>query len=188
MSAPLVTVRPATPVKEVARLLRERQVSAVPVVDDQRRLVGLVSEGDLLPLELVDPRRQATPEALPHEAPETAAEIMTVDVVSVPADLDAGEAARMISSRGLRHVPVVEGGVAVGMLSRRDLIGMLTRADADLQSELEELLKAELGRSAPAVHVHDGEVEVALAEDAPAYPLVKVLAASIPGVLAVRGR
>lgn len=187
MSTPVVAVGPGTPVKEIARILREREISAMPVVGPDRRLVGLVSEGDLLPLELVDQRRQASPEQVPERAPATAAEVMTKDVISVPPDLDAGEAAQMISSRRLRHVPVVRDGEVVGMLSRRDLIGMLTRGDAELQAEIEELLASELGRGAPAVHVRSGELEVELAEDAPLYPLVRVLATSVPGVVAVRG-
>ncbi len=188
MSTPVVAVLPGTPVKDVARMLREREIGAVPVVDGERHLLGLVSEGDLLPLELVDQRRQATPEAVPERAPETAAELMTKGVISVPADMDAGEAAQVISSRRLRHVPVVQDGQVIGMLSRRDLIGMLTREDTDVQAEVADLLAAELGRTAPAVYVHDGELEVDLPEDAPAYRLVKVLATSIPGVVAVRGR
>lgn len=188
MSAPVVAVRPAAPVREIARLLRERQISAVPVIDDAGRLCGLVSEADLLPLELADQRSQATPEAVPERAPATAADVMSADVISVPSELDAGEAAQLISSRHLRHVPVLENDRVVGMLSRRDLIGMLTRGDAELQVEIEDLLAAELGRSAPAVHVRGGELEVELSEAAPVYPLVKVLATSIPGVVAVRGR
>jgi CBS domain-containing protein len=188
MSTPIVAVPPGTPVRELARLLLERQISAVPIVDGERRLLGLVSEADLLPIELVDQRRQASPEAVPERAPETAGELMTKDVISVPPDLDVGEAARVITTHRLRHVPVVEDGRVTGMLSRRDLLGMLTRGDAEVQAEIEGLLASELGAQAPAVHVRRGELEVALAEDAPAYRLVKVLATSVPGVVAVRGR
>lgn len=187
MSTPVVAVRAGTPMKEIVEVLREREISAVPVVDDDQRLLGLVSEGDLLRLELVDQRRQASPERVPEHAPATAAEVMTVEVISVPPELDAGEAAQMISSRRLRHVPVVRDGRVVGMLSRRDLLGMLTRGDAELEAEIEELLASELGRGAPEVHVRAGELKVELPEDAPLYPLVKVLATSVPGVVAVRG-
>ena len=187
MSTPVVSVRPATPLKEVARLLLDREISAVPVVDQEHHLLGLVSEGDLLTLELVDQRRLASPEAVPEHVPATAAELMTREVVAIPPDLDAGEAAQVITTRRLRHVPVVDGDRVVGMLSRRDLLGMLTRGDAELQADVEELLATELGRSAPAVHVRSGELEVDLPEDAPSYRLIKVLATSVPGVVAVRG-
>jgi len=186
MSWPAVAVGPETHLKEVAEILRSRQISSVPIVDAERRLLGLVSEADLLPLEaIIDQRRQATPEQLPASAPTRAAEVMTREVISVEADADAGEVARLMSERRLRHVPVTEDGRLAGMLSRRDLIGMLARPDSELQAEVQQLLDSELGHQTPRVEVHDGRLLIGLAADAPAYRLVEVLATSVPGIVAV---
>ena len=186
MSTPVVAVRAPTPIRQVIEILRDRQISAVPVVDADRRLIGLVSEGDLLTLELFDQRGQATPETVPEHAPLTAGELMTRDVVCVAPDTDAGEAAQVLAAGRLRHVPVTDGDRVVGMLSRRDLIGMLARRDAEIQAEVQELLADELGRAAPAVRVLEGELEVELSAEAPLYELVRTLATSVPGVRAVR--
>jgi CBS domain-containing protein len=185
MSAPAVVVRPATSIAQLAEILREREISAVPVVDADLRLLGLVSEGDLLPLELADGRSQESAGRVPARSPANAAAIMTKDVIWFEPTLDAGEAAHLMSARGLRHVPVVEDGRVVGMLSRRDLIGMMARTDEQIQAEVEELLSVELGRGAPRVHVHGGELHVELAGEAPLFQLVEVLATSVPGVRAV---
>ena len=173
-------------VKEVADIMRARQISSVPVVDSDRRLLGLVSEADLLALETIyDQRLQATPEVLPKAAPERAAEVMTSDVVTAEADDDAVETARLMTSRGLRHVPVLDAGRVAGMLSRRDLIGMLARADREIEAEVREVLVTELGRQAPTVSVREGHLFIDLEPDAPAYRLVEVLATSVPGIVAV---
>lgn len=172
--------------KQVAEILRSRQISAVPVVDAQRRLLGIISEADLLRLEtVVDQRHQATPVHLPNAVPETAGEVMTRDVISLEADTDAGLAAQLMTERRLRHVPVIELGHLAGLLSRRDLIGMLARSDSDIESEVADLLEEELGRQRPRVKVESGHLYVDISPTSPQYSLVEVLATSVPGVVAI---
>ena len=186
MSTPVVAVLPSTPLKEVAGILRDRQIGAVPVVDEQRRLLGLVSETDLLALETIgDMRHQATPEVIPEDAPDTAAEVMSKNVVCVNADTDASEVARLLTNRRLRHVPVIQDGKVAGMISRRDLLGMLARSDEDIERDVRALLEEELGRQCPEVRVEEGRLLVELTADSPLFPLVEVLATSIPGIIAV---
>ncbi|HEX6488277.1 MAG TPA: CBS domain-containing protein [Candidatus Dormibacteraeota bacterium] len=186
MSRPAVAVGPQTPLKQVAEILRSQQISAVPVVDSERRLLGILSEADLLELEtVVDQRHQATPVHLPRTVPETAGEAMTLDVISVDADTDAGLAAQLMIERRLRHMPVVELGRLAGMLSRRDLIGMLARSDSEIEADVAALLEQELGRQRPAVKVRSGHLYVDISPASPQYWLVEVLATSVPGVLAV---
>lgn len=187
MSRPVIAVNPDTPVKEVAAILRDRAIGAVPVVDRERRLLGLVSETDLLALETItDMRRQATPEVVPSSSPETVGEIMSREVVWVEGGLDAGEAARLLTNRSLRHVPVVEDGRVAGMLSRRDLLGMLTRTDAEIESDVVDLLEAELGPRHPQVRVREGTLFIDLAADAEMLRPVEALVSSVPGIVAVK--
>jgi CBS-domain-containing membrane protein len=107
MSRAVVTVPPDAGIKHAARVLVERELSALPVVDEKGRLVGIVSEADLLPIEnRPDPRSQATP-LLPTagSAPKTVAEVMTREVVVVTAGPEVSAprgSCSKVASRGCR--------------------------------------------------------------------------------------
>ncbi|MEV5410870.1 CBS domain-containing protein [Thermopolyspora sp. NPDC052614] len=109
MTAPVITVRRDTSVPDVAALLRGRRVSAVPVVDDEGAVVGLVSEYDLLAREGA-----------------TAADVMTSAVISVTEDTDVDEVRHLLVERRIRRVPVLSGGHMVGIVSRSDVMALLT--------------------------------------------------------------
>jgi len=189
MSAPVVCVSATTPVKEVAAILVERRISAVPVVDDDERLVGIVSEADLIALETSDdPRRHILPWH-PSEAlvARKAEEVMTRDVVTLPEDADAAEAARLMLQRNIKRIPVVAGDRVVGIVSRRDLLRTLARGDGEILAEVEELLEDEtftFGRFVP--DVHDGVVTLTGDADRSERRLVELVVRSVPGVLGVR--
>ena len=105
MTREVATVPPATPVAEVAALLRERRLTGVPVVDEAGHVLGMVSEVDLL----------GRPGA-------TAAEVMSRQVVSVSEDTDVDEVAQLFVNRGIRRVPVLAEGRLVGIVGREDLL------------------------------------------------------------------
>jgi CBS-domain-containing membrane protein len=109
----LLTVRGTTPVEAAAAVLTGARLTAVPVVDEQDRLVGIVSEADLV-RDPLDGRR--VPPA------RTVAGVMTTDVVSLSPDAGVPELARLMSGHGLRVVPIVEGGRLVGVVTRGDLL------------------------------------------------------------------
>jgi len=146
MSSPAITVTPDIHIKQVAALLVERGVSAIPVVDEKGLLVGIVSEADLVPLEAApDPRAHAAPVGEARERiPTTVAEIMTRDVVALPEDADAAEAARLMLERHVKRIPIVRGGRVVGIVSRRDLLRVLARSDQEIGEELRRLLEDDL--------------------------------------------
>jgi CBS domain-containing protein len=188
MSSPVVTVPPGMRLKEVADLLVSRGISAVPVVDGGA-LVGIVSEADLLPLELApDPRAHLAPVPAPPPAiPRTAAEAMTRDVVALPTAADVAEAARLMLERRIKSIPVLEGRRVVGIVARRDLLGVLARSDEDIARDLEGLLAAELGSPCPyGVTVRDGVVDLTGPPDPVGRRLATLLARGLPGVLEVR--
>lgn len=106
MTKDVVTVQSATPVREVADLLRERNVSGVPVVDDEGRVLGVVSELDVVS------RRGAT-----------AADIMSKQVISVTEDTDVDEVLHLFLNQRIRRVPVLSDGQHLaGIVSRSDLV------------------------------------------------------------------
>jgi CBS domain-containing protein len=189
MSSPVVTVRPATRLKEVADLLVTHGISAVPVTDADGRLVGIVSEADLLRPGLApDPRAHLTQTVdLPVEVPGVAAQVMTPEVVALPMDADLAEAARLMLERRIKSIPIVHGRQLVGVVARRDLLAVLARGDSEIATALEDLLAGELGPPSPyQVTVRDGVVELTGPHDPRSQRLAMVLARGVPGVVDVR--
>jgi len=189
MSRPAVIVRPDTSVKQVAALLVRRQISVVPVVDDDGRLVGIVSEADLIPRhDAVESRGEFEHvEQLLDFLPRTAADVMTRTVLTVPEDADVTKAARIMLEEHVKQAPVVRDGKVVGIVSRRDLLRPLARSDAEIRAEVAGLLDDELlGLGEVAVAMLPGGV---VRLRGPTEPwqrrLAEVLAGSVPGVTAV---
>ncbi len=193
MSSPVLTVAPDTGVKEAAALLVERGFTALPVVD-AGRLVGIVTEADLMPLEPTpDPRSHMAPlEADSRQRagplPSTVAEVMTREVVALPPDAYAAQAAQVMLTRGLRSIPITEEGRVVGVVTRRDLLRVLARGDEEIRQELTVLLAEELPDEPVAVAVSGGAVTLTFT--GPLGPddrrIAELLASTVPGVLSVR--
>lgn len=133
MTTEVVSVGPQTTVREIASLLIQRRISAVPVLEGGR-LIGIVSEGDLMRRPETDTDSGASPWlslfAGPGVAPDrfakvhgmTAREVMTRDVVTIAPDAPLDEVARLLESRRIKRVPVVEGRRLVGIVSRANLL------------------------------------------------------------------
>ncbi len=105
MTKDVITVPAAMPVREVANLLNERSVSGVPVTDDEGRVLGVVSEVDVV-------GRQGA----------TAADIMSKQVISVTEETDVDEVLHLFLNQRIRRVPVLSGQQLVGIVSRSDLV------------------------------------------------------------------
>lgn len=188
MTHPVITVTADTGIKTAAELLVDRAISALPVVDEKGALVGIVSEADLVPMETrPDPRTQATPQ-LPTAGrmPSVVAEVMTREVLTVPADCEVSRAARIMIDAGIKRVPVMRGWRVVGILSRRDLVKVIARRDSDIEAEV-RLRLGELGFGPDhgAVSVAAGVVTIQLAEGS-GRRLAESVALTVPGVLEVR--
>jgi|SRR5215207_5761372 len=143
MDSSPATVRPGTPVEEVVALLREHEVPGAPVVDDDGRCVGIVSEADLvLPDDqgdlhiphyinlfggtvFLEPLGRFE-QRLRKAFASTAADMMTRDPDTVAPDTSVKEAARLIHESGHNRLPVVdEDGRLVGVVTRLDVLGAL---------------------------------------------------------------
>ena len=180
MSSPVVTVAPDAPLLEVAGLLVEHGINAVPVVDGAGRLVGIVSEADLLPLEAHMTGTQAA---------RTAGEVMSRSVYTLGEDTDAAAAARLLLRHRLKSAPVLAGDRVVGMVARRDLLRLASRSDDDIRAELERRLTEEIeDLRRRGVEVADGVVTVDPGAGPLALRLLEALALSVPGVVEVRRR
>jgi CBS-domain-containing membrane protein len=189
MSRPVVTASPEMGIKSAARLLVERGISALPVIDSKGELVGIVSEADLLAMETrPDPRTQATPLApTAGRAPKTVAEVMTRNVRTVTTNTEASQAARMMLEASVKRVPVLQGHRVVGVLSRRDLVRVIARRDEEIESEivrrLDELGLAARGRR---VNVAAGVATIELDDGGSERRAAESVALTVPGVLEVR--
>jgi len=133
MSRDVARVHPETPLGELVELLVGRDYRGVPVIDATERVVGIVTNGDLVErgglsmrLELLaTASRETLQQALAALATDgrTVAEVMTRDVVTVPSDLSVLEAARLMTQRRLKRLPVVDAaGHLLGIISRVDLL------------------------------------------------------------------
>ena len=172
MSTDVATVRQGTPFKDVARLLARRDVSALPVVDRDGHVLGVVSEADLLV-------KQGTQEIewtrslrtwwrgrrnLRRATATTAGQLMTSPAVTVDTNSTVAGAARLLTAHNIKRLPVVdEDGKLVGIVSRKDLLTVFLRTDEDIRDDIvEHVFEHGLGiavnPAAVTVDVHDGEV------------------------------
>jgi len=164
MTANPITVSPQTPFKDIAELLTGNGISAVGVVDKTGALVGVVSEADLLPHLWEDPKPRRRDRRLARKATAcTAKDLMTSPVVTIDADDSLAVAAAKFAHTGVRRLFVLRNGKPAGVLSRRDLVRVFTRGDADLEREVcDRVLREQLnlGPDRVRVEVRAGVVTV----------------------------
>jgi CBS domain-containing protein len=209
MVAPVITVEPSTTVQEAAKLFVEKQISAVPVLDGDGNLVGIVSEGDLLHrVEAGTERRRSWWLHALIESDKLAAEyvkshghkvsdVMTRDVITTSPQTPLHEIATLMERNAIRRLPVLENGKLVGIVSRANLLQavasarqMLDTAPSDkairdrILSNLQKEIWAHTGLL--NVTVSNGIVDLwGLAESAAERKAIRVAAESTPGVNAV---
>jgi CBS-domain-containing membrane protein len=197
MTQEVVTARPATPFKDVAVLFHRNDITAVPVVDDQGRPLGMVSEADLIRKEAAAPDPEGRAPGAWMDArdrdraeAETAGGLMTSPAVTARAEWTVLEAARAMDRHKMKRLPVVdEAGRLVGIVSRRDLLQVFLRNDAAIREEIEHDVLGGTLWLAPRtvdVTVHDGVVTLAGVLPRRSMVLIAVrLCRSLDGVVAV---
>ncbi|MER6573265.1 CBS domain-containing protein [Streptomyces sp. NPDC001093] len=143
MTRAVVAVGRKAPFKEIVERMEQWEVSALPVLEGDGRVVGVVSEADLLPKEEFrdsDPDRFTQLRRLPDLAKAGAVcaeELMSTPAVTVHADAALAEAARIMALRHVKRLPVVNAeGVLEGVVSRGDLLKVFLRPDDDLADEI----------------------------------------------------
>uniref|UniRef100_A0AAU2JYT8 CBS domain-containing protein n=1 Tax=Streptomyces sp. NBC_00049 TaxID=2903617 RepID=A0AAU2JYT8_9ACTN len=196
MTEEVVSAVSDTTFKEVAKLLAQHDITGLPVLDAEDRVVGVVSESDLLNQQgsaaLIE-RDAAEGAAVPETATYTAGEVMSAPAVTVRADETAAEAARLMSRRGVERLPVVdEEDRLVGIVTRRDLLRLFLRPDAEIRRRvIEDVLTDTMGLSTDAVEIHvvDGIVTLeGTLERQSQVPVLIRLTERLDGVVAVAAR
>jgi CBS domain-containing protein len=185
MTAEIVSVTPQTPVKRAIQLMHAHQITAMPVLDGQDGLVGVVSEADVIRGSMIPDRRaHEIPVRVERSSlPATVGDVMTPHPVTIRSDQDLAAAVELLADTQVKSLPVVDDGHLAGMLSRRDLIAVLARGDEVIGAEVEGLLRD--GDVPCRVEVVDGVVELTGQSDVHARDIARVLAASVPGVVGV---
>jgi CBS domain-containing protein len=181
MTSSVIAVGPQASVSEIATLLLENHISAVPVVDENGKLVGMVSEGDLIRRADLGTERQRSWWLTLFGEAERAAEyvkthgrkardVMTTELITVDPDATIGEIAFLLEKNRIKRVPVTENGELVGLVSRANLIRALAAGggvkelagnDAAIREEfLKELKEAGLRTYLVNVVVDSGVAQV----------------------------
>lgn len=200
MTSDVVTVRPETSLKDVAAILTERRISGVPVVNASGKVVGVVSEGDILFKERGPSERTgllawfADPYDVAEQlklAARTAGEAMTAPAKTIAPWRPVSSAAAEMLDEGVNRLPVVDDeGRLMGIVTRADLVRAFVRTDAEIVREVrEKVLERALLLETPetvTVGVDGGVVTldgfVELRADA---ELIPTLVARLPGVVDV---
>lgn len=199
MTTRVVAVRKDASFKEMAAMLRSSRISAFPVVDDARRVIGVVSEADLLVKEAVQADGTSLLAALRHFREEdkaagiTAGDLMTGPAVTIGPDAPVEEAARRMYDRRVKRLPVVnEAGLLLGIISRVDVLSVFDRPDAEIRREVMRQVLPDILATVPHgldVTVRDGIVTLAgpLRSDRDGRAILDAVR-HVQGVVAVRDR
>lgn len=209
MVSPVVTVKPDSTVKDVAKLLLERRISAAPVVDDQGKLVGMISEGDLIHRAEIGTQERpswwlllvAEDSALASDYikshSRSVADLMTRNVITAGPDTPVSEIARLLEKNAIKRVPIVQDGRVVGIVSRANLLQAIATSGDKLETpvsdqDIREQLLAHL-KAQPWAHtgllnatVSAGVVDLwGITSSETERKAVKVAAETMPGVKTV---
>ncbi|HET6352678.1 CBS domain-containing protein [Streptomyces sp.] len=207
MVGDVVSVTPATPFKDVAKLLAEYDITGLPVLDDDGRVLGVVSESDLLVRqasaggadeEQQGPRhgrtaRSAADTRYDKREGLTARLLMSAPAITVHAEDTVAKAARTMLRRGVERLPVVDADDRlVGIVTRRDLLQVFLRPDSEIRRHVvEDVLTDTLGLAPNVIEVHvvDGVVTLeGQLERHSQIPVVLQLTQRLDGVVSVVDR
>jgi CBS domain-containing protein len=195
MTTDVVTVGTATSYKQVARIMTERKVNAMPVVTADGHVLGMVSEADVLRKEERLFRRLGT--GLPRRSrreraqalARNAGELMTSPAITIHPEAKLGAAARLMNGHRIRRLPVVDpSGKLIGIVSRRDLLSVFLRPDEEIVAQVEGALTGVLLDEPEEVRVtvRDGVVILSGTIARPELiPVAERLASEADGVVAV---
>jgi len=202
MSTPVVAVLDKASYKDIIIALRQWRVSACPVLDAAGRVIGVVSEADLLlrevgPEPFTGPDRSLRASGRRGErakaAGETAAELMTTPAVTISPGASVADAARLMYERGVKRLPVVDSsGQLVGIVSRIDVLSVFTRPDAQIRDDvLRQVIAGDFALDPAMFEVTVTSGIVTITGQVDSYDLARQLIGAVrhvDGVIEVRDR
>ncbi|MFI7324819.1 CBS domain-containing protein [Streptomyces rubiginosohelvolus] len=196
MTRKVIAVAPTASFKDIVTAMSRWSVSALPVVEGEGHVVGVVSEADLLPKEEFHERSPGLLEqmhrldATAKAGSSTAEDLMTRPALTIGPDAALPQAARLMATRRVKRLPVVEGDVLRGIVSRSDLLKVFLRPDEELARDVREQVIARLfplSRKEVSVRADAGVVTMSGAvREAGLVPVAARLARAVEGVVDVR--
>ena len=199
MTTQVVAVKLGASVKEMAAALRENRISAFPVVDDDGKVIGVVSEADMLAKEVLNGDHTGTITAMLHRREQdkadglTARDLMTHPAVTVTPDDSVEQAARLMYTLQIRRLPVIDhDGRLVGIISRTDVLAVYDRPDDEIRQEIIDNVIVHGFLQDPEVFTVGVQAGVVTLEGSPesaalGHDLVRKMR-HVQGVVAVRDR
>jgi len=198
MSTHVIAVRQSAPYKEMAAMLHEQRVSAFPVLDDDNKVVGVVSEADLLTKEALEgtvPRTLLSRQERVRKQVNalTAAGLMTKPAVTIGPDEPVTRAARLMFDKRVKRLPVIrDDGKLIGILTRSDVLSVYSRPDAEIERQVTKDLILETFLCDPdrfTITVKDGVVTISGTPESSnvGFDIISAIR-HMEGVVAVRDR
>jgi len=145
MSTHVIAVRQKAPYKDMAAMLHDQRISAFPVIDDDNKVIGIVSESDLLTKEALEGTVPRTLQSLTRQRVRsqvnavTAADLMTKPAVTIGPDKPVTDAARLMFNRRVKRLPLIsDDGTLIGIVTRSDVLSVYGRPDAEIQREISQ--------------------------------------------------
>jgi CBS domain-containing protein len=180
MTTNVVSISPAVGVRHAVAIMMQSNVSGLPVVDDEGRVCGMLTEGDLLlRREIRVPLRSArAPELISEIDLERyictngwcVADVMSRDVIVARPDSEISDIAESLQAHRIKRLPIVEDGRLVGIVSRRDILGIIARSptaalpcgDDSIKLAIRTRLRSDLGLTPQKVQVtvRNGQVTI----------------------------
>jgi CBS-domain-containing membrane protein len=196
MTQTVASVGRSASFKVIVEMMQDWEVSALPVLEGEGRVVGVVSEADLLPTEELrdSPEEGYALLRLPADVAKagalTAGDLMSSPAITVRASATLAEAARIMAREKVKRLPVVdESGLLVGVVSRVDLLKVFLRDDQDIAEEIRRDIVSHLfplTSSALRVDVHDGVATLSgTVRDTALVPVAARLVRAVEGVVDV---
>lgn len=200
MTRDVLTIGPEASVRDVAAVLVEHGISGLPVCDEQRRVMGVISEGDILFKEHKPTERRrrplfwlvdgTTPKSILKARARTAGEAMTAPAVTIAPFRSVEEAARVMVDEGVNRLPVVRGDELVGIVTRADLVRAFSRPDQEIERDIrKDVIERNLWLEPGTVEleVERGQVKLAGTLHAKSDAnLLERLTQRVPGVVSVQ--
>jgi CBS domain-containing protein len=188
-----LTVRLDTSLKDVAAILSSQGISGLPVLDGDSRVLGVVSEADILRKEqgLGGPRGgvlgwldRGAPD--PKLEARTAGEAMTSPALTIGPGRPAAEAAKLMVERGINRLPVISRGRLVGIVTRADLVRAFHRPDEEIEREIrDDVLLSTLWIDPKRVSISVADGEVSLSGEVETRTQAELVEAYVRRVLGV---
>lgn len=201
MTTNVFTARADMSLKEVATRMLEYGISGMPIVDEEERVVGVLSETDILFKERTAPERDGLVDWLVHYGEDppaaklnarTARQAMTSPAVTITPRRSIAEAAELMLDLKIDRLPVVDAGELIGIVTRADLVRAFTRTDEEIEREIirDVILKTLwVSPDRVTVRIDHGQVtlEGCVDSEAEAEIILKFVKA-VPGVVSIESK